>query len=232
MEAMTAPMPRFDALTFDCYGTLIDWRHGLLRSVRNCASLRGHGFDEERFLADREAAELRIESVSYLPYREVVAASVREGLAAQGRTISIEEAAAVGASVGEWEPFPDTPAALAMLRRGWRLAILSNVERRDLERSVARLGVAFDALVTADEVRSYKPATAHFETGLRRLVLPRERVLHIAQSVRHDLGPAAALGIASVWVNRLGEPEPEGVPHLFTAPDLATVAARLASVGG
>ena len=227
MERMTPNPSPYAALTFDCYGTLIDWRCGLLGNVARIPALRGAGFDEERFLADREAAELRIEAESYRPYRDVVASSVREALVLQGRSVSAGEAAQVATGIGEWEPFPDVPAALAVLGRKWRLAILSNVERRDLDRSVARLGVPFDALVTADEVRSYKPGSAHFGTGLERLGLPASRVLHIAQSVRHDLVPAAALGIPTVWVNRLGEPIPEGVPFLFSAPDLATVAARL-----
>ena len=227
MEPMTPSASPYAALTFDCYGTLIDWRGGLLNGVARLPSLRGAGFDEERFLADREAAELRLEAEIYRPYREVVALSVREALAAQGLGVSADEAAEVAAGVGDWEPFPDVPAALAILRRGWRLAILSNVERRDLLRSVARLGVEFDALITADEVRSYKPGLAHFRTGLERLGLPASRVLHVAQSVRHDLVPAAGLGWPAVWVNRLGEPAPDGVPFLFSAPDLATVAARL-----
>jgi len=215
------------ALTFDCYGTLIDWRGGLLAAVRACPAVAGRTLDGPRFLTDREAAENVIEAGAYRSYREVVASSVAVAVAHQDITLSAEEAASVGASVGRWPPFPDTAAALVALGRGRRLAIISNVERRDIERSVEQLGVSFDAIVTAEEVRSYKPAHAHFDEVLLRLDLPREQVLHVAQSLYHDILPAADIRQDAVWIDRDDAGPPAAPTYLARFTDLAGLAAAL-----
>ena len=217
----------YEAVTFDCYGTLIDWRGGLVAAVRACPATSGKRLDVSRFLADREAAENVLEAGVYRPYRQVVAESVAVSLAHQDINLSDGEAAAVGASVGHWLPFADTAGALAILGSGRRLAIVSNVERRDIELSVEKLGVAFDEVVTAEDVQSYKPGHAHFETVCQRLDLPRDEILHVAQSLYHDIQPAAEIGLDAVWIDRRDAGPPATPTYLARFTDLAGLAAAL-----
>jgi 2-haloalkanoic acid dehalogenase type II len=230
-EAMENSDGGYEALTFDCYGTLVDWRAGLLSAVRSSPSLAGVSVDEARFLRGRQEEENRLESGPYLPYREVVAASVTAALAGQGITLPVAEAQAIARSVGDWEPFPDTRAALEILGAGRRLAIVSNVDRADIERTVERIGVRFAAIVTAEEVRSYKPLEPHFREVLRRLRMPGESVLHVAQSLYHDIRPVLAVGGDCAWINRTGEPLPAGLVPTFQLPDLASLAAAIGRRG-
>ena len=217
----------YEALTFDCYGTLVDWRGGLLGALGACPSLEGVAVDEDRFLASREEEENRLESGPYLPYREIVAASVVAALAEQGVTLPPRESREVARSVGDWEPFPETRAALEVLGAGRALAIVSNVDRADIQRTVERLGVRFADVVTAEDVRSYKPAEPHFQEVLRRLERPRGKVLHVAQSLYHDIRPVLALGGDCAWINRQGEPLPPEISPAFHLADLASLAAAL-----
>lgn len=221
----------YEALTFDCYGTLVDWRGGLLGALRAGPSLEGSAVDEERFLRDRQREETRLESGPYLSYREVVARSVTAALAEQGITLPREEAQAIAGSVGDWEPFPDTGAALEILGAGRKLAIVSNVDGADIRRTVARIGVPFAEVITAEDVRSYKPAEPHFREALRRLALPREAVLHVAQSLYHDIRPVLARGGDCAWINRLGESLPPDISPTFHLPDLASLAVALGRRG-
>ncbi|MFQ5718984.1 MAG: HAD-IA family hydrolase, partial [Acidobacteriota bacterium] len=183
--------------------------------------------DETRFLSDREIAENLLEGGDFRPYREVVAGSVVSAAARQGIALSDDEAMSVGASVGCWPPFADTAAALAVLGRGRRLAIVSNVERRDVVSSIGRIGVAFDEVVTAEDVRAYKPDRTPFDEVLRRLALPREKVLHVAQSLYHDIGPVATLGIDSIWIDRRGDAATDSPTYRRCFSDLAGMAEAL-----
>jgi 2-haloacid dehalogenase len=214
---------RFEALTFDCYGTLIDWETGLLRALRAIVSVRG---DDERLLRLYAEAEGAIESGPYLPYREVLAQALERIAAAPDRD-------ALARSVPDWPPFADTVASLEALRQRYRLAIVSNVDDDLFAGTRRRLGVPFDAVVTAQQVGSYKPAPAHFHRVLERLSLPKEKVLHVAQSRYHDIAPARALGWSTVWVNRRAgrsgsgaTPEKDAIPDL-EVPDLATLVSRV-----
>jgi 2-haloacid dehalogenase len=222
-------------LTFDCYGTLIDWETGILAALRPVLVRHGIAIDDERLLALYGELEAAAESGPYQSYRAVLA-SVLRGLGERlGFAPSEAEAAAFGASVGDWPPFPDTPAALAALKRRFKLAIVSNVDDDLFARSNERLGVAFDWIITAQQVQSYKPAPAHFRVALERIGLPPTAVLHAAQSLYHDHAPAKALGLRTVWVDRRqgktgpgATPPAEAQPDL-TVPDLATLA-RVAGV--
>jgi 2-haloacid dehalogenase len=204
----TDPLPR--ALTFDCYGTLVDWDRGIGDALRALASLSGA--DLERLTRDREREELALLAGPFQLYGAILAESLRRAAAQQGCEVSGDEARRFAATMGDWPPFSDTVRALERLRKRFALAILSNVETATLRRSVSRLGVGFDALVTAEELRSYKPARAHFDEALRRLALPQDDVLHVAGSLAHDVLPARALGWDVVWIDRRGEPRPPGVP--------------------
>jgi 2-haloacid dehalogenase len=215
-------LARFDALTFDCYGTLIDWETGLLGALREIAEA-----DDDRLLSRFAEAERAIEAGPYRSYREVLREVLRRIAPAD------TERDALARSLPDWPVFPDTVASLEALRRRYRLAIVSNVDD-DLFAGTARhLRVPFDAVVTAQQVGSYKPAPAHFHRVLERLSLPREKVLHVAQSRYHDIAPAKALGWSTVWVNRRagragsGATPPQEAIADLEVPDLATLVAKL-----
>jgi 2-haloalkanoic acid dehalogenase type II len=213
-----------EALTFDCYGTLIDWLGGVRAAIAEASSLRGA--DVERLLADREEAEAAIQRGPYQDYDRVLAQSLQDAAGLQGLRVTAAEAEGFADSMGRWPPFPDSREVLARLATRYRLAILSNVMPEVLAQSVAQLGATF-VTVTAGEIRSYKPARAHFDAGLERLGLERARVLHCANSLYHDIVPALELGWNVAWVNREDRPLPAGVePHLVV-PDLAALADAL-----
>jgi len=217
----------YQALTFDCYGTLVDWRNGLLSSLRDCPALAGAPWDEAVFLKDRMVEEARLEAEPWRPYREIVAVSVQGALSRQGFILPDGEAQAVAEGIGDWSPFADTCEALKSLGQGRRLCLVSNVDAVDLGKSVEKLGVEFTTLVTAEEVRSYKPDPAHFHEVLQRLELPRHEVLHVAQSLYHDVVPVARMGLDAAWINRLGEALPQGAGPRFQFSDLAGLARHL-----
>jgi 2-haloalkanoic acid dehalogenase type II len=194
------------ALTFDCYGTLVDWDDGILAALRALPSLADA--DLARLVREREREELALLAGPFRLYGAILEESLRRAARLQGREVPATEARAFALGMGDWMPFPDAPRALARLSRRFTLAILSNVETVILARSVARLGASFRTLVTAEEVRSYKPARAHFDEGLRRLGLARADVLHVAGSLVHDVVPARALGFDVAWIDRRGEPRP------------------------
>jgi len=218
---------KYQSLSFDCYGTLVDWRGGLLAAVGACPVPAAGSWDADLFLDHRMAEEARLEAGPWRPYREIVALSVRTALARQGLDMPASEAAQVAESVGAWPAFPDTRAALEVLGSGRRLAIVSNVDRVDIEATLAALGVSFSQVVTAEDVRSYKPAPAHLVELGRRLGTPSGKHLHVAQSLFHDIRAGAALGLDTAWINRLGEALPPDVRPTFHCPDLASLAAEL-----
>ena len=215
----------FEALTFDCYGTLIDWRGGVAEATARIPGLSG--CDLERLVRDRELVERQLEAGPYLPYGEILAESLRRSALEQGRVVPADDAALFARAMADWRPFPDTGPALRRLGANRRLAILSNVETRILRESVARIGVEFELLITAEELRSYKPARAHFDAAVERLRLPKERILHVAASVFHDIRPASALGWTTAWVNRERESRTADVAPRFETPDLGSLADRL-----
>jgi 2-haloacid dehalogenase len=196
----------FSALTFDCYGTLIDWETGILAALRPwTAAHRVEVGDEELLAAFGRAESSREASDPTAPYPRILA-GVLEDLADElGTTASPEEAAAFGNSVKDWPAFPDSPDALAYLKRHYKLVIVSNVDRASFRHSNARLGVTFDAVVTAEDAAAYKPAPNHFHLALARLAemgVAQDQVLHVAQSLYHDHVPAKRLGLRTMWVNR------------------------------
>ena len=196
----------FSALTFDCYGTLIDWESGILAALRPWAAAHGVEVDDEALLAAFGRAESRREAADpTAPYPQILAGVLQDLSGEHGVTASPEEAAAFGDSVKDWPAFPDTRDALAYLKQHYKLVIVSNVDRASFRHSNERLGVAFDAIVTAEDAGAYKPALNHFHLALARLAelgVPMDRVLHVAQSLYHDHVPAQQLGLRTMWVNR------------------------------
>ena len=193
---------RYDALTFDCYGTLVDWETGLTAFLQPLIERHDvHAVDGFllEFFARSEAA---LEAGPYRSYREVL-----EGvLAALGERLAFrpdaETLAAFGDSVGDWLPFPDVVPALKSLASRFQLVVISNVDDDLFELTQARLGINFDDVITAAQVKAYKPDRRLFETALERTGVPRERTLHVAQSLYHDIAPASTLGFDTVWIDR------------------------------
>jgi 2-haloacid dehalogenase len=224
------PFDRFEALTFDCFGTLVDWESGILDALLPVVTSHGVAAEPDRLLRLYADAESDLEAGPYLPYAEVLGRVMERIGTALGFEPSPEERGRLARTLPAWPLFPDTVTSLASLARRYRLAIVSNVDD-DLFAGVARrLAVPFDAVITAQQVRSYKPAPAHFLRALKTLRLPAERVLHVAQSRFHDVAPARALGFTTVWVNRRsGREGPGATPEAgavadLQIPDLASLA--------
>lgn len=196
----------FDALSFDCYGTLIDWEAGIAAVLGPWASSRRLSLDDEALLAAYSAHEARAESeFPAEPYPGILARAMR-GLGAElGAEVTHTDAERLAGSVPDWPPFGDSHDALAALGRRYRLIILSNVDRRSFAASQRRLGVEFTSVITAEDVGSYKPSPRNFEALLaeaRRLGVGEGRLLHVAQSLFHDHVPARQAGLPTVWINR------------------------------
>jgi 2-haloalkanoic acid dehalogenase type II len=196
----------FDVLTFDCYGTLIDWESGLAAAIGPW--LRRHGvkapFDRvlELFALCQSAQE---DETPAMLYSEVLAHTLRRMAKAWDVEATDDEAVAFGASVGDWPAFADSPGALAYLKRHYKLVVLSNVDHASFAGSNRRLGVEFDAVYTAEDVGSYKPDLRNFRYLLDRLEnmgVAKERILHVAQSRYHDHAPAQKIGLRSAWIDR------------------------------
>jgi 2-haloacid dehalogenase len=209
--------------TFDCYGTLIDWNGGIGAEL---SRLFGEGA-VERLLSRYHELEPGVQADDpEQSYRSVLTRTLGRLAAEEALALPEEEADALARSLPSWAPFPEVPGALEAVRdRGWRLAILSNTDRDFIEASQQRIGVAFDVTIVASEIGSYKPGRRHWEEFFARTGAGRERHVHVAASLFHDIAPARELGLRSVWVNRLGErPGPEPTMEIV---DLAPLADTL-----
>jgi 2-haloacid dehalogenase len=202
--------------TFDCYGTLIDWNGGLRRELE-----RLFGPARAPALLERyHDLEPRVQGEAYRTYAQVLALTLERLTAEAGLPLAPGDRDALARSLPGWPPFPEVPAALREARRrGWRLAILSNSDRDLIAASQRALGVPVDAVVVAEDVRSYKPARAHWERFFAQTGADRAAHAHVAASLFHDIAPTRELRLRSVWINRLGEP-PDPVPDR-ELPDLA-----------
>lgn len=218
---------RFEALTFDCYGTLIDWERGILAALEallptDAFAGGGRRPEDEELLRSFGRLESEIEAGSFRPYREVLRAVALRFGEAYGVAVDGPAASRFSASVPDWPPFPDTVEALRVLQSRYRLAVVSNVDDDLFRGTSGHLGVDFDVVVTAEQVGGYKPGRAHFDEALRRLGLPMDRVLHVAQSLYHDIRPAKSLGFQCVWVRRRAGLDGAGAtPPATATPDLA-----------
>jgi 2-haloacid dehalogenase len=208
--------------SFDCYGTLIDWNGGIGRELERLFGA-ARGGELLRTYHELEPQIQREDPAR--SYRAVMATA----LARLGAPADEEDA--LGRSLADWEPFPEVPAALEEVRaRGWRLAVLSNTDRDFLEASLARIGFGFDVTVVASEIGSYKPSPRHWEEFFSRTGAGREGYVHVGASLFHDIAPATALGVRTVWVNRLGEEaEPQPDVELHTLAGLADALDSLAA---
>lgn len=218
---------QFEFLSFDCYGTLIDWETGIIQALTPI--LAGHSIElsPERLIkvyAECEA-ELEKSHEGHTKYREVL----RQVVAKFGEKLEFEpteaEKNSLPDSLKNWRPFSDTLEALKALKKRYKLTIISNTDDDLFAETAKHLQVEFDEIVTAEQVKSYKPSHRNFEVALERMGISQDKLLHIAQSVYHDIVPAKALGISAVWVNRQGfdaSLPATGQPDL-EVPDLKTL---------
>ena len=208
-------------LTFDCYGTLIDWEQGILRALTTLLHRAGIKVRPEDLLRSFVDHEARIEAQPWRPYREVLR-EVLTGMAADFDLILLNsEKHLLSESLPHWPPFPDTIQALQQLAKNFRLVIVSNTDDALFAGTQQTLGIQFDQVITAEQVRSYKPGQAHFKEVLRRLNVPISQILHVAQSLYHDHAPAKQLGFQTAWINRPSLLAETGLaPQAEITPDL------------
>jgi 2-haloacid dehalogenase len=233
-SAMALDFNRFDVLTFDCYGTLINWEEGILNALRPILANHGKAADEATLLQLFGDFEAAAEQRDYRRYREVLQMVVRSFGEHFEFAPSDEEIRSLPESLRNWKPWPDTIEALRQLHKRFRLWIISNVDDDLFAATQPQLGVNFDGIVTAQQAAAYKPSMKIFKLALSRIGVPPARILHVGQSVYHDVIPAQALGLSAIWVNRpsarsgVGAVKPaEGRPDLEVS-SLAELAANIA----
>jgi len=222
---------RITTISFDCYGTLIDWEAGILPVLRGMLGHHGQKLGDAAILERYGEFEAEAESGAYQSYREVLQSVVRAFAGHAGFDPTAADVSSLYESVPQWPPFSDTVDALQRLATRYRLAIISNIDDDLFEQTRKHLGVEFAAVITAQQARSYKPSLHNFELALNKLEVRPEHLLHVGQSIYHDVIPARSLGISTVWVNRKSARpgvgavrQAEGRPDL-EVPDLATLAA-------
>jgi 2-haloacid dehalogenase len=221
---------RFTTISFDCYGTLIDWEAGILPVTREMLSRHGQDLADAAILELYGEFEAEAESGPYRPYRDVLQSVVRAFGKKLGFDPSPSEIRSLDESVPAWPPFPDTVAGLRQLKTRFKLAVISNIDDDLFAETRRNLEVDFDFVITAQQAGSYKPSLHNFELALRTLNLPAEKLLHAAQSIYHDIVPARSLGISTVWVNRRSARPGVGAVRAavgrpdLEVPDVATLA--------
>jgi 2-haloacid dehalogenase len=193
---------RFQVLTFDCYGTLIDWETGIFGALRPILTAHRRTVTGAELLELYSELESQAEQGEFRPYREVLQSVVRGFGERLGFVPSESEVRSLPESLANWLPFPDTVVALRKLKSRYQLAITSNVDDDLFAATAPRLEVQFDHVITAQQARAYKPSLRVFELAQERIGVKPDQWLHVAQSVYHDVVPAKSLGIATVWVNR------------------------------
>ncbi|HUQ78064.1 MAG TPA: haloacid dehalogenase type II [Patescibacteria group bacterium] len=214
----------FDALTFDCYGTLIDWEAGILAALSLVLPARpAEADDDDALLVEYASIEARLEAGAYRRYRKVVGDGLAAVARAHGGDVTADDVARLGGSVTDWPAFPDSHDALVRLKSRFRLGVLTNCDDDLFAASNARLGVHFDWVLTAQQIGSYKPDERNFAALVERLAadgVEQTRILHVAQSLFHDHDPAQRLGLRTVWIDRRHDRSGAGAtPRADARPD-------------
>ena len=222
----------FDLLTFDCYGTLVDWESGIFSALKPAMAKHGKSIPDSHLLELYGEFEAEAEAGEYQSYRDVLRSVARSFGKRLNFTLTAEEVEALPDSVQHWRPWPDTVEALRRLARRYRLAIISNIDDDLFAITRGYLGMDFDTVTTAQQARCYKPGLKIFRQALEKARVAPARILHVGQSIYHDVLPAQSLGMATVWVNR---PSPragvgavrkaQGTPDLEVA-DLVSLAQK------
>ncbi len=223
-------MSKFAWVTFDCYGTLIDWDAGIRNFLSDLLARKSVSADLDILHRRWEEIQFDLIQREYRPYKDILRLSLEATLKEFDIPYSPEDGDAFAASMPTWKPFPDVAPALQELKRHVRIAIISNTDNDILRESVKLMGVEFDALVTAEDAKVYKPSPLIFEFALQRLGEPPERILHVAFGFKYDLAPAKQVGMVTCWLNRTGEPKPKGVEPDFVVSTMNEVVGIVASL--
>lgn len=202
-------MSGFSLITFDCYGTLIDWESGMKRALSGLLMRRNLSLDVESLTERYIEIELGIESEGYRRYNEVLMLGVRRLFEERGIGLTPQEERIFADTIIAWPPFEETTEVLKRLKEKHRLAILSNIDDDIIRHSIDLMDVEFDAVITAEGVRSYKPSYGHWRRLVEVFNLPNKEILHVAASYVHDIVPAKELGFQTAWINRKNE-KPRG----------------------
>lgn len=193
---------QYRLVSFDCYGTLIDWETGILSAMRPILAAHGRTIADPELLSLYSELESAGQQGEFHPYREVLQSVVRGFGKHLGFNPTESEVRSLPESLANWLPFPDTVAALGKLKQRYQLAVISNVDDDLFAPTARRLQIPFDFLITAQQAKAYKPSLQMFKLAQQRTGVAPGQWLHVAQSVYHDVVPARSLGISSVWVNR------------------------------
>jgi len=226
---------RYTAISFDCYGTLIDWESGILPVLRRLLADHRQNLPDAALLELYGEFEAEAESGSYQSYRSVLESVVRRFGKRCGFEPTTAEVRSLHESVPAWRPFADTVSALQKLQTRYKLAVISNIDDDLFAETGKHLGVDFAAVITAQQARSYKPSINNFQLALGRLGIDPSRWLHAGQSIYHDVIPAHSMGISTVWVNRKSARPGIGAVRRATGrpdlevPDVASLAAQAVS---
>ena len=199
-------MPSYQLLTFDCYGTLIDWEWGMRDALRGLVRSRGLSLNIDELHKAYGTFERELEHGPYRQYKEVLQKGLEQAFQEYGVTLTPSESRVFAESMGSWPRFPETIEVLGQLKAlRYKLVILSNVDDDLIQESIQMLDIEFDGVITAEQVGSYKPSHNHWLRMLERFDVAKEQVLHVAQSYVHDVEPAKAKGFAVAWINRHGD---------------------------
>ncbi len=221
---------QFEYLTFDCYGTLINWEAGILAALRPLLAVHKIVLSDNDLLELYGEFEAEAEAGDYKTYREILSSVVQAFGQKFGFSSTEAETQSLPQSLALWPPFPDTVEALQKLHTRYKLAPITNVDDDLFAATAKRLQVSFDAVITAQQARSYKPSLNNFHLAFQRIGKPKEKILHVAQSLYHDIAPARTLGLHCVWVNRRvdktgpGATKPAVAQPDLEVPDLKTLA--------
>jgi len=220
-ESAIIDVSSFEVLTFDFYGTLIDWETGIVSALGQFLSKYDLQLKDEQILELYAEFESKAEEGPFVRYRQVL----REVVKQLGQTFGFRpmrgELDCIADSLISWKPFPGTLDALWALNGKYRLAIISNTDNDLLSISLAHLGIQFDWIITSEQAKAYKPSHRIFELATRRIGISREKILHVAQSIYHDINPAKAIGLSTLWINHAKLRDTFGAtPPAYGQPDL------------
>lgn len=219
-------------MSFDCYGTLIDWESGIVGAIRPVLEARGLDLGDAQIQALFAEVEPIAQRVQYVEYREVLRDVMRELARRTGFSPDDADLDCLADSLPDWRPFPDTVDALRAIKTRYSIAIISNIDDDLFALTARRLDVEFDHVITSQQARSYKPSLHNFVLALDHIAVSPDRLLHVAESPFHDVAPAKSMGLSVVWVRRHGSREvvatrPAQVAPDLEVPDLATLASLM-----
>ena len=211
---------QFEVLTFDCYGTLIDWETGIWEALQPVLTAHNCSLEQDRALEIYGEFESKIEGGEYREYKTVLAMVLKMFGEKFGFAPTSQELEEFSTCVKNWPAFPDSTRALQALHKKYKLAIISNIDDDLFEYSQRKLQVNFDWVITAKQSKSYKPSLNNFHVAFKRIGLPQGKILHVAQSLFHDIVPAKTLGLSNVWINRRHNKDGFGAtPEAHIQPD-------------